>query len=371
MYAAIAAARAGQGQLKVALASPSTNLVLRPRLYQSPSPTMAPPLKPVLEAAGVAMIPADLVGRDGSTAVFSDRQNVTFGRIVIATGSRMRTPALPGVDLTQSIDDLPSAERFHEALRRLSSETPPAIAIVGAGFSGIELALEMRTRLAAIQDADWAAAAEVTLIDRHEEVGCDLGPHPRPYILEALRQERVVLRLGTVLAVIERERLRLVGGEAIRSDVTVLCTGLEARPTHHLAHGRRDELGRLVLDRKLQPIEGDTQTFVAGDAGVADTGDGHPTLMSCQHAMTTGRFAGENAARSLLGPDLIPYSQPRYVTCLDLGPGRAVLTEGWSRTIISTGVDAKAVKRRINEVHIAPPIGDRQSIFKASQIPIL
>ena len=85
--------------------------------------------------------------------------------------------------------------------------------------------------------------------------------------------------------------------------------------------------------------------------------NGKLALQSCQHALQLGRFAGENAARDLLGQPLIDYAQPRYVTCLDLGRAGAVFTEGWTRAVQKSGEEAKAIKRRINTQVIYPPPG--------------
>jgi NADH dehydrogenase len=97
--------------------------------------------------------------------------------------------------------------------------------------------------------------------------------------------------------------------------------------------------------------------FVAGDAAAAMIAERGPlALQSCQHALQMGRFAGENAARDLLGVPLLSYEQHRYVTCLDLGRSGAVWTEGWERVVTKTGAEAKALKRRINGVVIYPPL---------------
>ena len=39
------------------------------------------------------------------------------------------------------------------------------------------------------------------------------------------------------------------------------------------------------------------------------------------------------------------YSQPKYVTCLDLGAWGAVYTEGWDRQMKLVGQEAKDLKR--------------------------
>ncbi len=81
--------------------------------------------------------------------------------------------------------------------------------------------------------------------------------------------------------------------------------------------------------------------------------------MSCQHAMTMGRFAGHNVAADLLGRPTLPYAQPKYATCLDLGSWGAVFTDGWNREVQFAGDRAKAVKRMINTQLIYPPPANR------------
>ena len=82
--------------------------------------------------------------------------------------------------------------------------------------------------------------------------------------------------------------------------------------------------------------------------------------------MNLGKFAGHNAAADLLGLPTQPYQQPRYVTCLDLGPWGAVLTEGWDRQVRLKGADAKNIKRHINGTLIYPPPADRAEALAAA-----
>lgn len=62
-----------------------------------------------------------------------------------------------------------------------------------------------------------------------------------------------------------------------------------------------------------------------------------------------------------------PYSQPRYVTCLDLGPWGAVLTQGWQREVQLTGAEAKTLKRQINQQWIYPPLAHRGTAFEMAE----
>jgi NADH dehydrogenase len=141
---------------------------------------------------------------------------------------------------------------------------------------------------------------------------------------------------------------------------------MAASPFAAQVPGARDQLGRVVVDTALRaPAAPDV--FVAGDAAAADTGDGHRTLQSCQHAGQLGRFAGENAARDLIGLPPLPYMQLRYVTCLDLGRSGALFTHGWDRRIDKTGAEGKAMKRMINTQLIYPPAdGTAEALLERS-----
>ena len=88
--------------------------------------------------------------------------------------------------------------------------------------------------------------------------------------------------------------------------------------------------------------------FVTGDTVKVPTDDlGNFNVMSCQHAMSLGRVAGYNAAAELVDLPLHPYSQPKYVTCVDLGPWGALYTEGWDRQVQFVREEAKKLNRKL------------------------
>lgn len=138
---------------------------------------------------------------------------------------------------------------------------------------------------------------------------------------------------------------------------------MRASPLAAQIPGEHDGLGRIIGDRYLRAPAA-PGIFVTGDTVNAATDDaGNQTVMSCQHALSLGRVAGHNAAAELVGLPLHPYSQPKYVTCLDLGPWGALFTEGWDRQVRLTREEGKKVKREINTVWIYPPEPDREAVF--------
>jgi hypothetical protein len=65
-----------------------------------------------------------------------------------------------------------------------------------------------------------------------------------------------------------------------------------SQQSHFANTGERDSLGRLFVDRDLR-VTGVANIFAAGGVSRAATdNDGHFTMMSCQHALTLGKYAG-------------------------------------------------------------------------------
>ena len=277
--------------------------------------------------------------------------------MVVATGSMIRRPPVPGADAAHTINTLADAVALDQAIARgCLARTPLVIAVVGAGFTGFELALELRDRVEAHGGEAAGDAARILLFDRRRELGAGFGPSLRTEIQAALAAARIELRLGTEIRALNAGAVELASGEEVSADLVVLTTGLMASSFGGEVPGSHDGLGRVIVDGCLKAPDAQG-VFVAGDAALADTGDGHMSLQSCQHALQLGRFAGENAARDLLGRPCLVYQQPRYVTCLDLGRSGAAFTEGWSRRIAKTGDEGKRIKQMINRHMIYPPSG--------------
>ncbi len=159
----------------------------------------------------------------------------------------------------------------------------------------------------------------------------------------------------------------LGGAERIAAGTVVWTAGMRASPLAEMIPVKRDGAGRLPVDAYLR-VEGAPGVLAAGDIAAARLGEGHVTVMSCQHARPMGRLAGHNAVSDLLGhDDLIALDIEHYVTCLDLGPWGALYTEGWDRRLASKGPDVKTVKQTINWDRIYPPrSGARREILDAA-----
>jgi len=370
MWSALASARlldeAGRTDVEIALVAPQPELHVRPRLYEQNPGGMKAPLQDIFKAVGVKFIQGmveridvarhevEVVGVGADTS----RRTLGYDRLVLATGSSLFRPPIPGLDQHAfNVDQVADAARLETHIAGLGHRPDSAgrntVVVAGGGFTGIETAAEMPDRLR--EALGETAAVKVIVIERNKEIGPDLGPGPRPVISQAMSDLGVTWRLGSGVAAVDASGVTLESGERIDADTVVWTAGIRASALTAQIPAERDHLGRLHVDRNLK-VKGLNAVYATGDVAYAATDEeGNYALMSCQHAQNMGRFAGHNAAADLLGTAAIPYSQPKYGTCLDLGSWGAVYTEGWDRQVKLVGAEAKVLKAEINTKWIYPP----------------
>jgi NADH dehydrogenase FAD-containing subunit len=357
-----------QDAIHVVVIAPEAKMVIRPRLYEANPDAMGVPLAELFKAGGIEFMQGTVETIDiaqHNLEVFSPpgtKTSMTFDRLILAAGSAVYLPpALSGLeDHAFSIDSQSEAVKLDRHIEQLSTQPDcdarNTIVVCGAGFTGLELAAELPKRLGGILHGP-----NIILIDSSSTLGATLGPGPRAYIQQAVVKLGIEVKLNAQITSITSKGLTLASGERIVSSTVIWTAGVRATPLTQQISGSRDALSRLHVDEHLR-VPGCEHVFATGDAAaaLADT-TGHYTMMSCQHALVLGRFSGFNAAADLIGQPLKEYSQPKYVTCLDLGSWGAVFTNGWDREVKLTGMMAKKVKKMINQKMIYPP----QSAAKA------
>jgi NADH:ubiquinone reductase (H+-translocating) len=379
MWAALTSARelvkAGDGT-RVTLLARDGYLGVRPRFYEPFSEGLRAPLAPVLGPLGIHLeigVAHAINPQQRTVEVRGERSNMTlrYDRLVLAVGSEQRALGIPGADeFAFSIDTFATAQVFDEHLRKVVRANQPGAAtfvVVGAGFTGIELATEMRDRIRLHSDDKTAQGARVILIERAKVVGPDLGANPRPTIETALKNTRVEVSLDTTITKIEQDAITLANGERIATATVVVTAGLRANPIATQIGAELDPQGRVIVDNNLR-ANTVAEIFAAGDIAHAHADEAHLALMSCQHAVPMGKYAGYNAAHDLMGSPLRAYSQPNYVTVLDLGSWGAVFTMGWDRKVEQQGPEVKALKKMVNTQWIYPPSGDRAALLEAADL---
>ena len=385
MWTALSATRLldihGHNQVEVTVLAPQAELRIRPRFYEPEAHRLVAPIGELLDAVGVTFIKgaAETIDVQQKHVVYTDaagvRQIRPYDKLVLATGSGLALPDTQGVaQYAFDVDQIEQAIRLENHLKSLA-ELPPSrgrntVVVAGGGFTGIETATEMPARLRAILGEH--ADMEVIIVDRGEKVGASLGAEISQSIAEASDELGVTWRLKSSVVAVDEQGVTLGDGQRIEAKTVIWTTGVRASSLTAQIPGERDGLGRLHVDAHLQVI-GQQDIFATGDVAYAATDDlGNHALMTCQHAIVMGRHAGNNVAAQILGVAPVAYSQPKYVTCLDLGGWGAVYTEGWDRQVKLTRQEGKSLKTQINTVWIYPPAADRDVAWAAADplIPI-
>jgi 3-phenylpropionate/trans-cinnamate dioxygenase ferredoxin reductase subunit len=231
------------------------------------------------------------------SATLSTGEDVSFDKLLIATGATPAPLKIPGAQLPnlfylRTIDD---AELLHHAIDKALREGRPhasgrgRVAIIGAGVLGVELAasltqLGLGVDLLLAHDHPWhkfAGENTARFLSLYlEKRGVTLHPNSRPQRLEGDgRVQRVVLP----------------DGQSIPCDFAIAATG--AIPNKDLVHNTPIAAARAILtDAHCQTnIPG---IYAAGDcAAVLDPLFAkHRVLDHWDNAQVTGRLAGRNMA---------------------------------------------------------------------------
>lgn len=347
-------------ELRITLVNRDAYHGIRPRFYESEIASARAPLEHWLTPLGIRLVVGEIhKGQAVSRHLhLADGRVIGYDALILATGSHLSAPDVFGAGGVFDVDTYAGAGALDRHLRTLAdggfpTQASRTVAVIGAGLTGLEVATALPGRLRAL--APESPGFTVHLIDRAPEIGLGYERKARHYIRDRLRRLGVVVHAGQEVVRHEGCRLVLEGGAVVPAATIILATGLRASPLASAVSGPRDALGRLAVDGFLRLPE-HPEVLAAGDVSWARTEANRSALMSCQHAIPQGKFAGHNAVNFLFGRDLVPYTQPRYNTCLDLGPGDALATVGWERRLKSIGPDAKALKTEILTRWIHPPV---------------
>ncbi|EOX8526275.1 NAD(P)/FAD-dependent oxidoreductase [Salmonella bongori] len=376
MWAALSAARLVNNHqnknIQITVIAPQPELRVRPRFYENAVETLVAPLQPLFDSTGIHFLSGTVqhILPDTKEVSWTDACGEThisrYDRLVLASGSHVDRSQVTGARTHAfDLDQLESAVVLENHLKDLAyqadSEARNTVVVCGGGFTGIEMALELPGRLRDILGAD--AKTRVVVVERGPIPGARYSEALRNIIIEASAELGVEWLVNTEVESVNASGVTLKNGQTLASQTVIWTVGVQASALTAQIDAPRDRQGRLQVNTELQ-VPGYEDIYATGDVACAATDDkGHYALMTCQHAILLGKFAGNNAAASLLHVAPLPYRQEKYVTCLDLGGWGAVYTEGWDQQVKLTREEAKKLKKSIVSELIYPPKADKAVAF--------
>ncbi len=179
--------------------------------------------------------------RRGRRVELVSGESASYDHLILATGARQRELRAPGVDLAgvYTLRAIRDAQAIREALgpgRR--------VAIIGAGFIGLEIAA---TAL--------ALGGDVTVIEIARPLGRAVSPAMSSFFLDAHREFGAKFRLGQGVVAIHGEagrasEVELGDGERVPADVVIVGVGVTAEDALAREAGLACENG-IVVDAHL------------------------------------------------------------------------------------------------------------------------
>lgn len=363
-WSAMSAVRQGReleklDELKITLISKDEYHSIRPRFYEQDLAGMRIPIRNYLAPLKVDLVvgEVDMIDAENRCITLTNRSSViVYDALILAAGSRLKSITIPGIEQAFSVDTFEDASKLDQHLRNMSASgfhapTSRNFVVVGGGFTGLETITSLPQRVKAY--APSKTEFNFFLIERSTGLALNYSVDAQRYIMDQLKAAGIQLLLGEEVERLETGKIVLITGKSIDTDTVIWTTGQEASPLTASLKGERDELGRIYVDNFLRLPTYDN-VFAAGDVARVLADDRNYAVMSCQHAMPQGKFAGHNAINFMFSREPISYLQPRYLTCLDLGPENALLTVGWERNVKMFGAEAKALKTQIVTQWIYP-----------------
>lgn len=302
----------------------------------------------------------DDVAFDEQTVSFTDPEgrihSMSWDRLVLTPGSVTRLFDVPGLaeharGLKSTAEALYLRDHVLEQLELANIDGDPALAaarrtivVVGASYSGTELAVQLRALAdAAGQQMGFDPdSVRFVLLDLAEQVMPEVGEKLGASAQRVLKDKGIDVRLGVTLEEVHPDHVLLTDGTRIDTHTVAWVTGVTGAPLIEKL-GLPTEKGRLKVDADLQ-VPGHPGVFAAGDAAAVPdlTQSGAITPPTAQHATRQGKVLARNVAASLGYGTKKLYKHRNMGLVVDLGPRYAVANPLGVRL---SGFPAKAVTR--------------------------
>ena len=217
--------------------------------------------------------------------------------------------------------------------------------VVGGGFTGLELAAQgaALTQAALRQERTLdAGSVRWTVLEAGTSV---LGQFPSRLArlaLDRIRKRAADVHLGTAVAEVAPDHVRLANGEIVSAHTVVWTAGVTPPPLISQL-GLPVDHGRLVVDEQLRTPEY-PHVFAVGDAAaVTDiTRHGELAAQTAQHAQRQGLTAARNVVASVGHGKARAYKHRDLGFAVDLTGGNAIATPLGVRL---SGMPAKLASR--------------------------
>lgn len=279
---------------------------------------IAPPFSELLANTGIRFQQAAVSSIDVTArrVQFQDGSDLTYDRLVLALGGETPMDLAPGAtEYAIPFRTVADAYQLEARLRELEASEAEKIrvAIVGGGYSGVELACKLAERL-----GDRGRLRLVEISDQILRTSPDFN---RETAIAALEARGVWQDLETKVVSLGADTLALeYKGEVdeLPVDIVLWTVGTKVPDVVQDLPFKRNQRGQIVTTATLQVVEYD-DIFALGDLAECQDATGQTVPASAQAAYQQAQFAGWNIWASLSDRPLLPFRYQNLGEMMSLG----------------------------------------------------
>jgi demethylphylloquinone reductase len=318
---------------EIVLVDRRDRFVFLPLLYELVTGEMqswevAPSYTELLSGTGIQFRQATVESIDKTTKTVrlgaeANHEVIVYDRLVIAMGGETPLGRVPGsADHALTFRSLEDAQQLGDRLRALESDETRdriRVAVIGAGYSGVELACKLAERL--------GDRGRIRLVELGDKI-LRLSPEfNRKAAEKALSERSVWLDLETGVESLTADSLTLKVREQVDTipvDLVLWTVGTQVAPVVQTLAVAKTDRGQIKVNEFLQ-VEGDVDLYALGDLADSRDVNGQIIPTTAQAAFQQADYVGWNVWASLSDKPLLAFKYQYLGEMMTLGTDDATL----------------------------------------------
>jgi NADH dehydrogenase len=315
---------------EIVLVDQSDRFLFSPLLYELLTGELqtweiAPPFEELLQGTGVRFYQAVVSGIDidQKRVHLQDGPEIPYDRLVLALGGETPLDVVPGAtSYAHPFRTISDAYRLEERLRVLEESDADKIrvAIVGAGYSGVELACKLADRL--------GERGRLRIIEVTDQILRTSPEFNREAAKKALEARGVFIDLETKVELINQDTISLEYKnqvDTIPVELVIWTVGTRVAPVVKSLPLKQNQRGQITTQLTLQVLD-HPEIFALGDLVDCHDAEGQQVPATAQAAFQQSDYTAWNIWASLTNRPLLPFRYQQLGEMMALGIDNATLT---------------------------------------------
>jgi len=315
---------------EIVLVDQSDRFLFSPLLYELLTGELqtweiAPPFEELLQNTGVRFCQSHVseIDIDQQRVHLQNSQEIPYDRLVLALGGETPLDLVPGASShAYPFRSVADAYNLEERLRVLEESTADKIrvAIVGGGYSGVELACKLADRL--------GERGRLRLVELSDQILRTSPEFNREAATKALEGKGVFIDLETKVESITQDSISLDYKnqvDTIPVDLVIWTVGTRVSPIVKNLPLKQNQRGQITTTPTLQVID-HPEIFALGDLADSHDIEGQQVPATAQAAFQQADYTAWNIWATLSDRPLLPFRYQQLGEMMTLGIDNATLT---------------------------------------------